>query len=322
MIKKTLCVALLIVFALAANLPLTSTLAQSDPTGIWQEASAVMENPRSEMPGVTLDGKIYVPGGLDNRIFSTPDLEAYDPATDTWQTLSPMPEFRHHHMAAAFEGKLYVFGGYETSFNTVRDTVFVYDPAEDAWQELDPMPAPMAAGTALVIEDAIYLVPGIGLSHTMPLWRFDPAAHSWETLATPAEVRDHSAAVFLDGKIYLLGGRNFEAGDLASIEIYDLESDTWSAGTPMNQARAGFRAAVIDEKIYVTGGELLTGTSEALDSMEIYDPETDTWTDGSSLPRGLHGHPMVVLDGVLYILGGSNIAGSIGNEGRVYIYQP
>ncbi|MEO7092518.1 MAG: kelch repeat-containing protein, partial [Polyangiales bacterium] len=38
-------------------------------------------------------------------------VEAYDPRTDSWDSLAPMPTPRHGMGAAAWDGRLYIPGG-------------------------------------------------------------------------------------------------------------------------------------------------------------------------------------------------------------------
>src|SRR3990172_13431223 len=75
----------------------------------WQQ-HASMPTQRSEMPAVALDGLIYVPGGFGGEAA----FEAYDPLTDTWQSLPLLPDGRDHLMAAAPGGgvtaqRIYIF---------------------------------------------------------------------------------------------------------------------------------------------------------------------------------------------------------------------
>ncbi|HET7090058.1 MAG TPA: hypothetical protein VFL17_15585, partial [Anaerolineae bacterium] len=82
------------------------------PTPVSAQAAWTMGKPmippyRSEMPAVVLDGMIYVPGGFGGES----RLERYDPIADEWEALADMPDGRHHLMAAAHDGYLYVFGG-------------------------------------------------------------------------------------------------------------------------------------------------------------------------------------------------------------------
>jgi N-acetylneuraminic acid mutarotase len=65
-------------------------------------------------------------------------------------------------------------------------------------------------------------------------------------------------------------------------------------------ARSGLRAAAIDGKIYVVGGEPTYTT------LEIYDPVTDTWSTGASETYGNHGAVVDAYNGKLYLNGGGS----------------
>ena len=82
-------------------------LAQSG--GAWI-TRAPLPTARQEMPHVLLDGKIYVPGGIDAGRSGVAVVEVYDPVAGTWSTTAPMPAALHHTGAAAANGKLYALG--------------------------------------------------------------------------------------------------------------------------------------------------------------------------------------------------------------------
>jgi N-acetylneuraminic acid mutarotase len=329
--------------AIATAMPATTT-AESNPSavaeqptlvpalqpftsGIWVQR-ATMPDPRSEMPAVTLNGLIYVPGGLGrtptgsaNGYGAVAGLDVYDPATNTWDTRAPLPEVRHHNLATVFEGRLYVFGGMDEPWRPTT-TAWVYDPTIDAWTALAPLPQPRTSGAAVALGNYIYVIGGTGspFQTPLPFLRYDPAANTWEERAQLRQLREHTAAVALDGKIYALGGRWNEDG-LTSVEIYDPESDSWSWGPDMHYGRAGFAATVLDGKIYVAGGEMITAL-ETLKSVEVYDPATNAWSDLPDMPAKLHGVPAVGLNGLLYIIGGSGRSADMINVGRLFVYQP
>jgi hypothetical protein len=57
-----------------------------------------------------LYGRIFVLGGeAPSGTFE--QVEAYDPATDTWRTFSPMPTARHGLGAAAVGDRIFVISG-------------------------------------------------------------------------------------------------------------------------------------------------------------------------------------------------------------------
>ena len=85
-----------------------------DPVALTYTARAPIPTPRGGAAGAVLDGKLHVFGGEGNAgdpsgVFD--DIEAYDPASDSWQTLPPMLEPRHGLAAAALDGSIYLPGG-------------------------------------------------------------------------------------------------------------------------------------------------------------------------------------------------------------------
>ena len=70
-----------------------------------------MPTSRSELAAAALAGRIYVAGGIA-QWGTTAAFEAYDPATDRWEELPPLPEPVHHLAAAATDKRVYVTGGY------------------------------------------------------------------------------------------------------------------------------------------------------------------------------------------------------------------
>lgn len=171
----------------------------------WRQHTS-MPTPRSEMPAAEWAGLIYVPGGYGGGFVTEATFEVYDPVSDAWASLTPMPEGRHHLMATAHQGKIYAFGGGRSlQDRRPTNTAWVYDPAANAWDELASMPERRIAGVAVSLGDYIYIVGGRGA--TGDLLRYDPVADAWSSLASLGQLREHLAAVTIDGKIYALAGR-------------------------------------------------------------------------------------------------------------------
>jgi N-acetylneuraminic acid mutarotase len=284
----------------------------STAAGQWVEISR-MPTARSEMPVAVVDGKFYVPGGF----LGLTTVEVYDPATNDWDALASLPQGRHHAMAAGHNGKVYVFGGAQETSWLPTNTTWIYDPVADSWAEKSPMPETRMSGAALALGDFLYVTGGAG--GTEALLRYDPSADRWDRLATLPHHREHLAAVVFEDELWAIGGRQ-EANTLASIDIYDPDTDTWRDGPAMIEARSGHGAAVVDGKIIAVGGEVLDRQPwQVLATAEIYDPAAG-WSTLPDLPSGLHGLPVATANGTIYTLGGSDRAGAIENQGRVLIY--
>jgi N-acetylneuraminic acid mutarotase len=91
----------------------------------------------------TADGKIYAAGGLaypgtagissgSTWWWFVNTLEVYDPASDTWQTKAPMPDYRASFSLIAVNAKIYAIGGLSINFQHLA-RVDEYDPTTDTW---------------------------------------------------------------------------------------------------------------------------------------------------------------------------------------------
>lgn len=92
--------------------------------------------------------------------------------------------------------------------------------------------------------------------------------------------RKDLSAVHLDGKVYALGGMGKGDELLSSIEIYDVESDSWSLpiSSSMLNGRCRFGACAAANSIYVAGGARTFGDSQ-LQNFERFDPRRGTWEE-------------------------------------------
>jgi len=92
-----------------------SVVEEYDPAADkWSAPKARMPTARSALGYATINGKIYVAGGefQDPHMMATfRAVEAYDPATNSWSTMPPMPVSRHGLAAGAIGNKLILVGG-------------------------------------------------------------------------------------------------------------------------------------------------------------------------------------------------------------------
>ncbi len=102
-------------------------------TNTWRRGADVPT--ATWVPNVAVfNGKLYVVGGASiEPNFSGWDLttvQIYDPSTDTWTTGPPMPTSRGWAGAGVFDGKLYVFGGFDaarTSTSANEELTLAFD---------------------------------------------------------------------------------------------------------------------------------------------------------------------------------------------------
>ncbi|MDQ3063327.1 MAG: hypothetical protein M3R14_10800 [Acidobacteriota bacterium] len=112
----------------------------------------------------------------------------------------------------------------------------------------------------------------------------------------------HTATLLGNGKVLVAGGFAGDENSLASAEIFDPKTNTFSSAGNMSFARAGHSATLLpDGKVLIAGGY----NGNYLDSAEIYDANTGkfTPTEKMTLPRS--GHIAVLLaNGKILLAGG------------------
>ena len=130
---------------------------------VW-EGAALLPNPRNHIAGVALGGKIYAIGGQhlgDEEEGNQKSVDAFDPATGTWQAVAPLPLPLSHTSAStlAWGGHIIVVGGVTQESEEV-EAVVEYDPAADAWRELTPLPAPRQSPVAGYVDGQLVVTTG------------------------------------------------------------------------------------------------------------------------------------------------------------------
>jgi N-acetylneuraminic acid mutarotase len=130
-------------------------------------------------------------------------------------------------------------------------------------------------------------------------------APGWLPTGMMLQPRDNHAATLLsDGRVLVTGGST-SSGQLASAELYDPATGTWSSAGSLSQARMNHTATLLPTgKVLVAGGY---GSNNFLSSAELYDPATGAWTTTASLQHARVGHTATVLpNGMVLIAGGLN----------------
>ena len=89
----------------------------------------------------------------------------------------------------------------------------------------------------------------------------------------------------------------------------------WNSKAPMQEARSGLGAAVVNGKIYAIGGAGKEGFSS---TNEEYDPETDTWTLKAPMPTPRSAFGVAVYENKIYCIGGYTFNGPATAVNEVY----
>jgi hypothetical protein len=168
------------------------------------------------------------------------------------------------------------------------------------------MNVPRSSHTATLLTSGQVLVAG-GMERNGVIFKSAELYNSSNEKFTPTNRNmttqrvGHTATLLLNGKVLLIGGWD-EKGVLASAEIYDPNTETFTLTGSMSIGRGDFTATLLPSgKVLVAGGE----NDRALSRAEIYDPATGKFTPTGNMNAERTMHTAVLLpDGKVLIAGG------------------
>jgi len=208
-----------------------------DPgTDTWETLSTLPQNTGAHASAV-VNGKIYIMGGEPkeppSEDITYDNVFEYDPQSDSWTELTPMPEARCWYTASAANGKVYTFGGVNNATNLITNEIFEYDPTTDTWQEMVSMKMDrMVAGTCN-IDNQIFIAAGTPSVFSLGLTVvevFDPAENIITTGTSTSKPRLAAGVCSFDGKLIVLGGSIVGAP-------WDVMTDLVEAGEPVWESK-------------------------------------------------------------------------------------
>lgn len=313
-----------------SGLLMMATMAQAQSSGKWIKGAPFPE-PSEELVGASINGKLYVFGGLGPGWIPQGFVYEYEPATDKWAKKKPMALPAHHVAFTELNGKFYAFGGFVSPRSgppawVPINNAWEYDPTNDSWTALTPMPSKRGSAVAATVNGKIYVIGGAAphpgssetaLHPTRPhrsvdiVEEYDPQTNRWSARSSMPTARNHAAIGAVNNKIYVIGGRLgsafiFTASNTNVVEEYDPASDQWGlVKARMPTERSGGAWAVYNGRIYVAGGEHQDShLMAAFRTLEAYDPATNSWSELLMMPMPRHGLAGAVVGGRLHLVSG------------------
>ena len=284
----------------------------------WSVATPMLQA-RAYPATVTLpDGSVLVVGGSRDGL-PLDSAERYFPDSVSWVSAGTMSVPRTHATATVLQdGRVLVVGGGSDASSAFKstNTAEIFDPATGNWALTASMASSRALHTATLLADGKVLVTGgastyHGSKGTVRATAeiYDPKTASWRAAAPLSVPRYHHTAVLLsDGRVLIAGGWSFTTNSdpsLATAEIYDPATDTWTATGSMAVGRARARmAALRDGRVLVVGG--VDPAYQVMATAEIYDPATGHWKSTGRLATAVMWPAVAVLrDGRVLVAGGA-----------------
>jgi hypothetical protein len=301
-----------------------SSVSASELVDEFWSTKTPMSQARANLGVIAVDGKIYAIGGYTaiNHEWWGPyqtdfvgTNEKYDPVTDTWVTLAPMPTPRSNFVIVAYQGKIYCMGG-ESGEHGIHRTVEVYDIATDSWNVKKDMPFDGFYIQAHVVDGKIFVI------KSSNLFMYEPITDIWTqktSMPQPADIATHSwisvaFSVGTDEEIMLcyfgyIYDNDFDPWASKSKVInYDTKTDVWSEEKTLSKSLYGkgcmTTGVYAPKKIYTFG--LGNGQGKPALSNCVHDPVENTWSTIKNMPTYRDQFGVVVVDDILYVIGGKD----------------
>ena len=240
------------------------------------------------------NGKVLTEGGLyftGHLTEGRPYASLYNPVSGIWTSTANMTTARYAHAATLLPNGLALVTGGVDIF--VLPDAEVFDPASETWIPNGRLITSRAHHSATLLPNGKVLIAGgdtgYGTTAFASSELYDPASGaSTATGSLNIPRYSHSAILLPDGRVLVVGGLDGSNNThpLASAELYDPASGTWTATGSLSIARRQNTATLLPNgKVLVAGGDdgtTVLGTT-VLSSAELYDPASGIWTPTGSL---------------------------------------
>ncbi len=189
----------------------------------WREVTAVPGPGRLASTAQVVGGRVYLFGGYtvaeNGSERSLPNVDVYDPGTDTWSRAADMPIPVDDAVSGLWRDSLVVLvSGWSDEDNVTA--VQVYDPAADRWSRATEVPgAPVFGHPGTVVGDRIVYLDGVRTDGGDPrfvldstAWRgdldpTDPTSVEWGPLpAHPRPALYRAGSATMGGLAVFIGG--------------------------------------------------------------------------------------------------------------------
>ena len=229
-----------------------------------------------------------------------------------WSATGSMAHGRALHTATLLtDGRVLVAGGQDKPGASTFASAELYDPATGSFSPTGSMTTPRDSHVATRLKDGRVLItggedlanPGDSLASAEI---YDPGTGTFSATGSMAHRRyGNSSTLLPSGRVLITGGYSWvhnASETLASAELYDPKTGTFSATGSMAAARAGSTATLLSNgRVLIAGG----GDAGALlGSAELYDPATGSFSATGSLITARATSATLLADGRVLIAGG------------------
>ncbi len=208
------------------------------------------------------NGKIYC--------FNTNSTtQAYDIASNTWQTTTNQPSSSTSSVyAASINNKVFVLGT-----NNNNQNIFTqYNPFNNTYTAQATPNQQTSQSRLVAYNNLIYKIGGINNTSnnttSTAVEVYNPSNNTWTSLPDLPEALSHVGATNYDNKLYVFGGKQSNTNPPSNLSnsnkvyVFDIAGNTWYAqSNTLNFQRANIEAKTANGLVYLFGGTDTSNTT-------------------------------------------------------------
>ncbi|MEX2379710.1 MAG: kelch repeat-containing protein [Vicingaceae bacterium] len=244
-------------------------------TESWSTVASMPQGEeRQYANGFASDSFGYVFGGYDGSFLN--DLWRYDPQSDQWQAMTPLPDSERGGAASfVIDSIAYIIGGKTDSLQAIKE-VWAYNMNNDSWQRKSDLPFGSRWRSAATSNDSLgYLAFGMDdtLRYCQELYEYNPQTDSWTKLSDfPQGGRNYVKMHWMDGKLLAFGGEDSSNTYLSELWTYDVQLNSWEELSPLpGVGRRGGISFHTQQALYYTTG-LTKNNGRLTETWKCVDP--------------------------------------------------
>jgi N-acetylneuraminic acid mutarotase len=193
--------------------------------------------------------------------------------------------------------------------------------AASAWRRLPPMPTARQNMASTVLDGTIWVVGGLESASrgSQRIEGYDPVINGWKSGPDLPVRLHHEMAVTYKDELVVIGGwipKGSDPSAVTSGRVFALRGGKWVNLPSLRRPRAAGAAAVVGDRIVVTGGQ---ADDRLVDTTEVFDGKQ--WRDGAKMPTARE-HLAAASDGrFVYAVGGRALSPDK-NSAALERYEP
>jgi hypothetical protein len=273
-----------------------------DPgTGNFLRTGDMTSRRRAPMACLLCTGDVLLAGGYD-RVKTTNSSEIYRTGPGLFASSGNMADPYSQCIATMLKtGEVLIAGCSDAKAD--GPSAEVYDVSTGLFTVINGLLHPRVNHTATLLESGEVLIAGgsFGGAYFTSGEVYDPLKRSFRSIGNMTTVRvTPSATLLLNGMVLLTGGLRYvrqpsggsQAIFLATAELYDPRTETFTPTGDMSRARRGHTATLLrNGEVLIVGGV----TTDRADPAEIYDPSTGKFYPTGALKVGRVHHTATLI---------------------------